>query len=555
MYSRVKLTSILIVLACVVSAKKKLKFKHGPTGMSFDDSTNCTEFSKFGRFNPYSVLHEKWFVFYYWAASRPLTTYVFTAPSANHTRRLRKLLDGNCILPVMWHVRQVLMEDNDGYISLLVERSDRGEYWLYPVARVKPGQKITPRDIRLKQTGDNRILGLMDCAEESLLVMSRINDVPRQGDLHAEASRLGYRGRRGRSYLYQGHEWGPVGEADENMFWDRRERKDSKVTPKENKSPEENSEEVEYLPMNEPEEKKKKAKKPKAILPPVVEDQEKCVKVVPELWNDPKPSPNPDNLQLTKEELNNDTNNTLTIDGPNDLLNKQENNLDMESKKAPENDKLDNHQELKLKPEMPQNEPQDLGQTEILIGDSSPIENQDPDKQDCVVCYTSKLSYPPPPPLPTMPSYIPDKTDSITNLNNNEEETTTETPIAEMPHDEVARIESSHAEKASEEISRSKVLNTEFPTAVVHGTEVPISDERHEKTLHPAEEPHVEVTSTKASNSEITRDEISRPEVTPAKLLARPTKSNEKSRPRPAATEQDLTNSSQIIILTPKTLD
>lgn len=27
------------------------------------------------------------------------------------------------------------MEDDDGYISLLVERGDRGEYWYYPVAK------------------------------------------------------------------------------------------------------------------------------------------------------------------------------------------------------------------------------------------------------------------------------------------------------------------------------------------------------------------------------------------------------------------------------------
>lgn len=82
--SSVKLTSVLIVLACLVSAKKKLKVKHGPSGMSFEDTTNCTEFAKFGRFNPLSVLREKWFVFYYWASTvRPLTTYVFTYPTAN----------------------------------------------------------------------------------------------------------------------------------------------------------------------------------------------------------------------------------------------------------------------------------------------------------------------------------------------------------------------------------------------------------------------------------------------------------------------------------------
>ncbi|KAJ8712996.1 hypothetical protein PYW08_008300 [Mythimna loreyi] len=513
-------------IACVVSAKKKkLKFKYGPSGMSFDDSTNCTEFSKFGRFNPFSVLHETWFVFYYWAADRPLTTFVFTAPSANHTRRLKKLLDGNCILPVMWNVRQVLVEDNEGYISLLVERSDRGEYWLYPVARVKPGQKITPRDVRLKQTGDNRILGLMDCAEESLLVMARINDVPRQGDLHAEASRLGYRGRRGRSYLYQGHEWGPVGEADENMFWDRRERKDSKDnTSKENKSSEENSDEVELLPTNEPEEKKKKAKKNKEILPPIVENKDQCVKVLPELWNDPKPNPNPDNLRITKEELNNlDSNNTLTIDVINNSPNnQQENDLVTKPEPAQDNDKLDKQQEQEPKPEMPLNEPKDL---------ESPIEFEDPDKQDCVVCYKSKINY--------MPEYIPDKIDLTNDLKNNEDEPTTEVPVTEIPYDKVSRKELSQAEalSASKDVPRVEVLNTEFLSTVVPVSEMPVSEELKKPSR--LEVPRVELRSTEVPRAEITIDKG--PHV---KLPA-----------QPSAPEQDLTNSSQIIILTPKTLD
>uniref|UniRef100_A0A2A4JEH5 Uncharacterized protein n=1 Tax=Heliothis virescens TaxID=7102 RepID=A0A2A4JEH5_HELVI len=108
----------------------------GPSGMSFHDTTNCSTFSKFGRFNPYSVLHEKWFVFFYWAHPRPLTTFLFTFPTANHTKHLKKILDGNTILPVMWSARQILMEDQDKEVSLLVERGDRGEYWNYPLYKV-----------------------------------------------------------------------------------------------------------------------------------------------------------------------------------------------------------------------------------------------------------------------------------------------------------------------------------------------------------------------------------------------------------------------------------
>lgn len=52
--------------------------------------------------------------------------------------------------------------------------------------------------------------------------MSRITEVPPKAKLQDEASKLGFRGRKGKSYLYQGHEWMPIPEADEQTYWDIR---------------------------------------------------------------------------------------------------------------------------------------------------------------------------------------------------------------------------------------------------------------------------------------------------------------------------------------------
>lgn len=54
---------------------------------------------------------------------------------------------------------------------------------------------------------------------DMVLAMSRINEVPPKNRLQEEAARLGYVARKGKSYLYQGHEWMPVGEADEDSYW------------------------------------------------------------------------------------------------------------------------------------------------------------------------------------------------------------------------------------------------------------------------------------------------------------------------------------------------
>lgn len=85
MFSLIKLLSVL-ALICIIpisNARRKGKVKHGPSGMNVNESTTCQEFAKYARFNPYSVLDQEWFVFYYWGPPKTIETLVFTFPSAN----------------------------------------------------------------------------------------------------------------------------------------------------------------------------------------------------------------------------------------------------------------------------------------------------------------------------------------------------------------------------------------------------------------------------------------------------------------------------------------
>lgn len=49
-------------------------------------------------------------------------------------------------------------------------------------------------------------------------MFARVNDVPKRKYIQIEAARLNYKGRGGRSYLYQGHQWMPMPEAEDNHF-------------------------------------------------------------------------------------------------------------------------------------------------------------------------------------------------------------------------------------------------------------------------------------------------------------------------------------------------
>lgn len=46
-------------------------------------------------------------------------------------------------------------------------------------------------------------------------VFSRLNEIPRKRNIQDIVSRMNHKQRRGKSYLYQGHEWAPIPERNE----------------------------------------------------------------------------------------------------------------------------------------------------------------------------------------------------------------------------------------------------------------------------------------------------------------------------------------------------
>lgn len=46
----------------------------------------------------------------------------------------------------------------------------------------------------------------------------RIKDVPKKKFIQDEAAKMGFKGRKGKSYLYRGHEWMPIEEADHDHY-------------------------------------------------------------------------------------------------------------------------------------------------------------------------------------------------------------------------------------------------------------------------------------------------------------------------------------------------
>ncbi|KAJ0173044.1 hypothetical protein K1T71_011220 [Dendrolimus kikuchii] len=183
--------------------------------MEPDNTTSCEEFSRYARFNPYSVTDEYWFVFYYWAPPLGYLKYLFKVPDAEERAYLHHLTDGKVEVPVNWTAKIVILKDMYNVTKLLVERSDRGEYWLYPLIT---SEKIEPEDVRFKQTGDNKYICLVHCDSMKAFVMSRYSDIPRKNKIQDEAAKFGFKSRGGKSYLYQGHHWMPIGEADDIEF-------------------------------------------------------------------------------------------------------------------------------------------------------------------------------------------------------------------------------------------------------------------------------------------------------------------------------------------------
>ncbi|XP_073957782.1 uncharacterized protein [Choristoneura fumiferana] len=206
---------ILILKIVMIAGVKKPAGPH----LEPEDKTSCEEFSRYARFNPYTVLDETWMVFYFWAPQTPTLRVDFTLPRKSDYKLLHDYLDEHVSTPVNWTARHVLIRES-GQMSLLVENGDRGQYLMYvPLQGVPEGKKLDPVDVRFKQTGDNEVLGMMLCESQEVYAMARISKVPRKAHLQDAAARLNYRCRGGKSYLYAGHNWMPIPEQDERTFW------------------------------------------------------------------------------------------------------------------------------------------------------------------------------------------------------------------------------------------------------------------------------------------------------------------------------------------------
>ncbi|XP_063833167.1 uncharacterized protein LOC135082306 [Ostrinia nubilalis] len=213
--------NIIIVLIIMFMPRSFIEGVMHPAA-SIEKPMTCEEFGQSARFNPYSVLGDVWMAFYYWAPHEGKIEFKFVYPKPRERAFLRELLsDQHVTVPVNWTARFVVMEDQGTRESLLlVENGDRGQYWLYPFARgVEKETKVEPLEIRIKQTSNNKYIGLMYCKRETVYVLVRRTEIPPKAKIQDAAACIGYRGRGGRSYLYQGHHWMPIGEADEDEYW------------------------------------------------------------------------------------------------------------------------------------------------------------------------------------------------------------------------------------------------------------------------------------------------------------------------------------------------
>ncbi|XP_061723004.1 uncharacterized protein LOC133529324 [Cydia pomonella] len=212
---------LLILITPVLSKKVKL----GPH-WDHRERTTCEEFGQYARFNPQTMTKGPWFVFYYWAPQPDSFNFHFDLPTKNVSKNLylkatkvlsiyflqnytylHKCLDNRVAYPVNWTAKHVMLRVGAD-LSLLVELGDRGQYLMYNVKAVQnlhgAGRKLMPLEVRMKQTGDNKIVGMMVCKKETVYALARMKELPRKNELQDAAGRLNYRSRGGKSYLYQG---------------------------------------------------------------------------------------------------------------------------------------------------------------------------------------------------------------------------------------------------------------------------------------------------------------------------------------------------------------
>ncbi|XP_045503583.1 uncharacterized protein LOC123700418 [Colias croceus] len=184
-----------------------------------DNRTTCEEFGKYARFNPHSILNDWWMSFYYWGPTQPTLHFKFCLPTPKEVAYLKYIFEGHVLQPINWTATLLLMHERSNYTHLLVEQGDRGEYLSYtPYKDFKPTDVAEPHELRIKQVNNGRYIGFMVCDSNAAYAFARYKDVPRKKDIQDVAATIGYKGRGGKSYLYQGHEWMPIPEADDTMW-------------------------------------------------------------------------------------------------------------------------------------------------------------------------------------------------------------------------------------------------------------------------------------------------------------------------------------------------
>ncbi|XP_026314165.1 uncharacterized protein LOC113225914 [Hyposmocoma kahamanoa] len=106
----------------------------GPNGMDDEeDMTTCDGFSKNARFNPFSLVEDLWYAFYHWALIQENIIMKFFVPTTQELEILRSYLDSRVKDPINWTANYIVMKNVVTNITrLIVERNDRGWYWMYP---------------------------------------------------------------------------------------------------------------------------------------------------------------------------------------------------------------------------------------------------------------------------------------------------------------------------------------------------------------------------------------------------------------------------------------
>ncbi|XP_049699326.2 uncharacterized protein LOC126055198 [Helicoverpa armigera] len=196
------------------------------------------------------------------------------------------------------------MESSIDFSALIVKTNVSGIFRIIPsLAFEYSGAPLLYFALKVVEPG---YLGILNCKYRLCYALAPVDKMPHHehNRLQEEASRLGYRGRRGKSYLYQGHEWMPIPEDDEKNYWEynnekKEIKKDGKVVGQRS---------IEVFPSDD---SKDKNEEEKLIPNPLVAANEeelkgRCDKIEPELWSDPKPRKviDPDKIPVTSDELN-----------------------------------------------------------------------------------------------------------------------------------------------------------------------------------------------------------------------------------------------------------